>query len=354
MGVIGRRAAQAGSEGPGEVLPPHLLPIATRPAALRTGLCDLLEIDVPVIQAGMSIFTSPSLAAAVSNAGGLGSLGVWQRPVEQLKRDLEELRERTDRPFALNHVVPDLDEAAFELTLEAAPAVVSFALDDAGELMKRVHDVGSLVMQQVTIVEQATRAVSNGADIIVAQGWEAGGYGGTVATLALVPQVVDAVHPVPVVAAGGIADGRGLAAALVLGAAGVNLGSRFLASEEAPVGQIWKNAIVASASEEWVQLEFINDIKPNPGAMGYQTRVRTLRNQFTDRWEQRREELRVDPTDVVGEIMRATQEGRLEELLVFAGQSSGLIDDIAPAAEILRRIVAEAEHVLRQTVDLAT
>lgn len=315
---------------------------------LRTGLCEALGIDVPVIQAGMSIFTSPALAAAVSNAGGLGSLGVWQRPVEQLKRDLLELRERTDRPFALNHVVPDLDETAFALTLEATPAVVSFALDDAAELIKRVHDVGSLVMQQVATVEQAVTAASHGADIIVAQGWEAGGYGGMVATLALVPQVVDAVHPIPVVAAGGIADGRGLAAALVLGAAGVNLGSRFLASVEAPVGQIWKDTIVTSTSQDWVQLDFINDIRPNPGAMGYGTRLRTHANAFTDRWEHQRAELRADPSDALREIAQATDEGRMEELLVFAGQSSGLIDAIEPAAEILGRIVAEAEDILRQ------
>jgi nitronate monooxygenase/enoyl-[acyl-carrier protein] reductase II len=318
---------------------------------LRTRLCELLKIDVPVIQAGMSIFTSPALAAAVSNAGGLGSLGVWQRPLDQLQRDLADLRERTDRPFALNHVVPDLDEAAFALTLEAAPTVVSFALDDAGELMKRVHDIGSLVMQQVHSVEQARGAVSHGADIIVAQGGEAGGYGGGVTTLALVPQVVDAV-PVPVVAAGGIGDGRGLAAALVLGAAGVNIGSRLLASEEAPVGQIWKDAIVSSASEDWVQVDFMNDIRPNPGALGYRTRLRAYRNAFTDRCEQRRDELRGDPSEVVAEITRAAQEGRLEELLVFGGQSCGLIGDVAPAAEIVRSIVADAEHALRHAADL--
>ncbi|MET0938882.1 MAG: nitronate monooxygenase family protein [Gaiellaceae bacterium] len=315
---------------------------------LRTRLCDLVGIDAPVIQAGMGTSPSPSLAAAVSNAGGLGSLGVWQRPAEQLERDLSELRALTDRPFALNHVVPDLDDAAFELTLEAAPAVVSFALDDAGALVERVHEAGSLAMQQVTTVEQATRAVGNGADIIVAQGWEAGGYGGSVAALALVPQVVDAVRPVPVVAAGGIADGRGLAAALILGAAGVNLGSRFLASEEASVGELWKNTIVGSESEQWVQLDFINDIRPNPGTTGYGARVRALRNEFTDHWEGRRDELRADPGEVLAEIQGAMAEGRLEELFCVAGQSSGLIEDVAPAAEILRTIVSDAEHALQE------
>jgi enoyl-[acyl-carrier protein] reductase II len=215
---------------------------------LRTPLCALVGIDVPVIQAGMSVFTSPRLVAAVSNAGGPGSLGVWQRPTEQLRRDISELRDVTDRPFALNHVVPDLDPVGFELTLELAPAVVSFALDDAGDLVDRVHDVGSLAMQQVTTVHDAEVAVEHGADIVVAQGGEAGGYGGSVATLALVPQVVDAVRPTPVIAAGGIADGRGLAAAIVLGAAGVNLGTRFLACWPSARGGHRPNAPVRSRS----------------------------------------------------------------------------------------------------------
>ena len=202
---------------------------------LRTPLCDLLDIEHPIIQAGMSTYTSPALVAAVTNAGGLGSLGVWRREVGDLERDLAELRGLTDGKFALNHVVPQLNDAAFTLSLTARPAVISFALDDAGELVKRVHDAGSLAMQQITTVRQAEEAAALGIDILVAQGGEAGGYGGVVATLALVPQVVDAVHPIPVVAAGGIADGRGLAAALVLGAAGGDNASRFLACEEAPI-----------------------------------------------------------------------------------------------------------------------
>lgn len=314
---------------------------------LRTRLCDVIGIDVPVIQAGMSVYTSPELAAAVSEAGALGSLGVWQRPAEQLRRDLDELRERTSRPFALNHVVPDLDEEAFAISLAAQPAVVSFALDDAGPLVARVHDAGSLAMQQVSTVEHAERAVAAGIDIVVAQGGEAGGFGGGVATLALVPQVIDAVGPVPVVAAGGIADGRGLAAALVLGAVGVNLGSRFLASAEAPVGARWKEALRSTPAEDWVKLGFVNDIRPNPGSFGYGTTVRGRRNAFTERWEARREELRSDPTPAIAEIGEAAAAGTLEELLIFGGQSAGLIRDAPPVAEIVRRAIAEAEEALR-------
>ncbi len=313
---------------------------------LHTQLCDLLNIRTPVIQAGMSTFTSPALVAAVSDAGGLGSLGAWHRPADQLRRDLAELRDRTDRPFAVNHVVPDLDPDGFGLTLEHPPAVVSFALDDAGSLIDPVHDAGSLVMQQITTVEQASVAAEHGADIIVAQGGEAGGYGGTVSTLALVPQVVDAVGPIPVVAAGGIADGRGLAAALMLGAAGVNLGTRFLASRESPIAESWKRAILESASEAWIQLEFFNALEPNPGTLGYGTRVRALRTEFVEMWRQRWVENRLDAAAAQADLDAAAAEGRLEELLVFGGQSAGIIHDVLPAADIVRMISADAEQAL--------
>src|SRR5262249_25532156 len=162
------------------------------------------------------------------------------------------------------------------------------ALDDAGaDHMARVHDVGGLVMQQITTVGQAQLAVEHGADIIVAQGGEAGGYAGSVSTLSLVPQVVDSVHPVPVGAAGGVAAGRGIAAAVTLGAAGVNLGSRFLASDESPVGERWKKALVTNPSEDWIQADFINAMNPNPGTRGYRTRLRLLRTEFVERWEAR-------------------------------------------------------------------
>jgi nitronate monooxygenase/enoyl-[acyl-carrier protein] reductase II len=300
----------------------------------------------------MSIFTSPALAAAVSDAGALGSLGAWNRPTEQLRRELAELRELTDRPFAVNHVVPDINAEAFAATLERAPAIVSFALDNAGDLIQRVHDAGSLVMQQVNTVQQAQLAAEGGADIIVAQGGEAGGYGGSVSTLSLVPQVVDAVHPIPVLAAGGIADGRGMAAAMLLGAAGVNLGSRFLASTESPVGQRWRNALVTHPSEDWVQAGFINVLNPNPGTVGYRTRLRLLRTEFVERWEQRAGELAVDPTPALTELAEADTAGDREDLLVVGGQSAGLIKGVQPAGEIVRALIAEARDALAAAAGL--
>src|SRR6185503_6500711 len=166
---------------------------------MRTRICELLGIDYPVIQAGMSLFTSAELVCAVSNAGGLGSLGCWRRGAEDFERQLFQIRKNTKRPFAINHVVPALDEAVFAMTLEARPALVSLALGDPGELVQRIHDAGCKAMQQVTTVAQARQAAERGVDIIVAQGSDGGGYTGAVGTMALVPQVVDAERPLPVV-----------------------------------------------------------------------------------------------------------------------------------------------------------
>ena len=203
-------------------------------------------------------------------------------------------------------------------------------------------------MQQITTVQQAQLAAEHGADIIVAQGGEAGGYGGIVSTLSLVPQVVDAVRPVPVVAAGGIADGRGIAAAVVLGAAGVNLGSRFLASAESPVGERWKKALVTYPSEDWIQAGFINALNPNPGTVGYGTRVRLLRTEFVERWEERASEVEADPTPVLAELAEAVAAGDREDLLVVGGQSAGLIDTSSPRATIVRALVAETRAALAE------
>src|SRR6266567_557337 len=297
---------------------------------LSTQLCDLLQIEFPVIQAGMGPFTGAQLVAAVSSAGGLGSLGASQRPGADLERQLALIRRLTDRPFAVNHLVPTLNQEAFALTLTAKPSIISLALGEPGDLVKRAHDVGILVMQQVHTVKQARQAAEREVDVIIAQGSEAGGFGGTVAALALVPQVVDAVSPIPVVAAGGIADGRGLAAALVLGAQGINVGTRFLATREAPISEGWKQAILAAESEDAVKVEVWNDMFPLPGGGGYGTVPRALRTPFIEEWQQ----------------------GRLHETVPFSGQTTGLIRDILPAGDIVRSIVAQAEEALKRASQL--
>jgi enoyl-[acyl-carrier protein] reductase II len=184
---------------------------------LRTPLCDLLGIEYPIIQAALGPWEAVELVAAVSNAGGLGSLGTAVRSTGEVQAQLARLRALTDRPFAVNQTARPFNEELYALTLAAHPAVVSYALGDPGDTVKRAHDAGSLFMQQVHTVQQARQAAERGVDIIVAQGSEAGGFGGTIGTMALVPQVVDAVSPIPVVAAGGIADGRGPGRCLAAG-----------------------------------------------------------------------------------------------------------------------------------------
>ena len=316
---------------------------------MRTRLCDLLGIDFPIIQAAMSIFGSAELVAAVSNAGGLGSLGCWRRPPDDVARQLSLIREQTGRPFAVNHVVPALDETAFDVTLRARPTAMSLALADPGPLVQRAHDAGILVMQQVTTVSQARQAADRGVDVIIAQGCEGGGYVGRVAALALIPQVVDAVRPLPVVAAGGIADGRGLAAALVLGAEGINVGTRFLASKEAPIDPVWKQMIVDAEAEDAVCVEALNDIIPMPGNYGYRTVNRSLRTPFIDTWQERRDEAKRRADDLRGQLLAAVQQGRVHELIPTAGQCAGLIHDIVSASNIVRRLVEEARAALEHT-----
>jgi enoyl-[acyl-carrier protein] reductase II len=193
-------------------------------------------------------------------------------------------------------------------------------------------------------------------DVIIAQGSEAGGHGGTVAALALIPQVVDAVNPIPVVASGGIVDGRGLAAALVLGATGINVGTRFLASVEAPVSQGWKQTIIEAASEDAIKFDAWNDIKPPLRSGGYVTSMRSIRTPFIDRWQEHRDEARQKAERLRGELLTAMRQGRQHELVPAAGQSAGFIDHILPAGEIVRLMVTEAqqslERVKTEPVDL--
>ena len=316
---------------------------------LRTPLCDLLDIDHPIILAPMGSATSAEFAAAASNAGGLGGIGTLNRPTAAIRRDLDAIRALTDRPFAVNHVPQSLDEEAFRATLALRPAVISFALGDPGDLVRRAHDAGCRVMLQVTTVEQAVLAAERGVDVIVAQGSEAGGYGGIVGTLALVPQVVDAVAPIPVVAAGGIFDGRGLAAALVLGAVGVNLGTRFLASQEAPIEEGWRQAILAARSEDAIKADALNALDPLPGTAGFGTVSRSLRTPFLDEWNRKLDEARRQRDRLQAEMAAAVQAGRRHEFLVTAGQSAGAINDILPVAETIRRVVEGAEEALHSS-----
>lgn len=313
---------------------------------LRTALCELFGIEVPIVLAPMGSATSAEFAAAVSNQGGLGGIGSLFRTTAAIKRDIDVVQKLTNRPYAVNYIPQLLDADAFRYALEARPAVISFAVGDPGDLVRQVHDVGARVMLQVTTVGQAVQAAERGVDVIIAQGGEAGGYSGNVSTMVLVPQVVDAVSPIPVVAAGGIFDGRGIAAALMLGAAGVNLGTRFLASKESPISDEWRQAIIAAESEDTMKAEVLNDISPLPGTAGFNTVLRSLHTPFLDEWSTKREEARRERDRLRNHVVSTHQAGRQHDTLLTAGQTAGGIKEILPVAEIMRRLIAEAEAAL--------
>ncbi|HET9491508.1 MAG TPA: nitronate monooxygenase, partial [Methylomirabilota bacterium] len=223
---------------------------------IHTPVCDLLRIRHPIVLGGMAGSTSVPLVAAVSNAGGLGTLGIARTPAEQIPKDVSAIRETTKRPFGVNFLLFVAREPAIDAALNARPPVFSAAWARADQdlrvLFGRAHEAGSQVMYMAGTVPEALRAKAAGADVIVAQGTEGGGHVGWMASMAVLPMIVDAVGSTPVMAAGGIADGRGLAAALALGAQGALLGTRFLATQESPLHPNFKQAVLDSDGHDTV------------------------------------------------------------------------------------------------------
>lgn len=322
---------------------------------LRTSFCKLLGIDYPIMQAGMGPFGSDAaLAAAVSNAGALGSLGGALRTAEDLRGSIRRIRELTGRPFAVNFTQPWLQghPESFDIAVEMQAPVISMALGDPYGFPAMVHAAGGLFVQQVHTVQQARLAADRGADVIIAQGAEAGGFGGSISTLVLVPQVVDAVNPLPVLAAGGIADGRGLAAALMLGAQGANMGTRFLASTEASISEGWKRSLVAAEAQDAVKVEVWDDIFTKPGSGAFDVVPRALRTPFIDQWQPNRAGAVQQSARLQEDIGTGIREGRMEEYVPFTGQSAGLVSSILPAAGIVQELVAGAVGALRRAREL--
>ena len=316
---------------------------------IRTPVCDLLEIAHPIALGGMGSIYSPELVAAVSGAGGLGAMGCHYMRAEQIRAGTAAIRERTNKAFALNFLLFDIDEDSFAAALALRPAVIAFAWprpeQDLKSFIARAHAAGCKVTFMAGGVPEAVRAAEGGADVIIAQGTEGGGHVGWQASIALVPMVVDAVAPVPVLAAGGFADGRGLAAALSLGADGVLLGTRFLASRESPLHPNFKQAIVDSDGHDTLLSE-IPDIAAGivwPGAMS-----RSRRNRFIERWAGREWALRQQRAQAIAGVQAARKRGDTEEAVLSMGQDAGLIHDIPPAAEIVSRIAQDAERILRE------
>ena len=316
---------------------------------LRTRICALLGIEHPIVLGGMGTATSPELVAAVSTAGGLGVLGATRQNPEELARDAAAIRAATTRPFGLNLLLFMERPGQYEALLAARPKVISTAWaaleQDLGGYVARAHAVGALAMHMISTVAEAKVAARAGADIIVAQGTEGGGHIGLMGTMPLVPMVVSAVAPIPVLAAGGVADGRGLAAALALGADGVLLGTRFLATDESPIAKGFKQAILDSDGHDTLVTDIPDVASGNtwPGAY-----VRVRRNRFIEEWMGRDNELRRRRAEVSAQLRQAAQAGDPDRGAVMIGQTAGLIDRIEPAADLVRQISRDAEAILRE------
>lgn len=335
--------------------------------SIRTPLCELLEIEYPIVQAPIGSATTPELAAAVSNAGGLGHLAVTWRGLEETRNVIRETQALTDHPFAVNLVLDDATtvvetDAHLEAILEAGAPIVSFSFGDASPYVDRVHDADATAMQTVGSADAARQAVDAGIDVVVTQGLEAGGHvQSEVATTVLVPRVADAVgDEVPIVAAGGIADGRGIAAALALGADGAWLGTRFVATEEASVHDEYRRRLRESDETDTSYTTLYD--KGWPGMPH-----RVLRNETLEVWQsagrppagERPGEDDVvaragdgEPIERYDEALATPDvEGDIESMALYAGQSVGLTDDVRPAESVLETLVSETHEAISRVAE---
>jgi NAD(P)H-dependent flavin oxidoreductase YrpB (nitropropane dioxygenase family) len=326
---------------------------------LRTRLCELLGIAHPIVCAPMGWITGPELTAAVSGAGGLGILGTGANPPELLRQKIRRARELTDRPFGVNLILSRPAEERFQVCIEERIPVLSLFWGDPAPFVERAHDAGMKVLLQVGDVASAIDAKAKGVDAIIAQGVEAGGHiAGELSTMVLVPRVVDAVAPVPVIAAGGVADARGLVAVLALGAQAAVLGTRFIATPEADAHPEYKRRILAAGGEDTVRTTLFGG--------GWQNAPhRVLRTGFVEQWlakpergnENRPDEPVVAESRLGGEVFpirrfmvfppnRETT-GAVETMALYAGQSAGLVREQKPAGQIVAELMQQATELIR-------
>ena len=314
---------------------------------LRTRICELLGIEHPIISAPMAGSATATLAAAVSEAGGFGLIGAGLNPDPSwVKEQIQTARELTSRPFGVGFIssAPGL-ENAMKVALDEKVAAVSHSFVDPTSFIREAQAAGVKVLAQVQTIADARAAADAGADIITAQGSEAGGHTGHLGTLSFVLAVLDIAGDIPVVAAGGIADGRGLAAALLMGADAVWIGTRFVASPEW-AGAEWNKGRVVAADADDTILTKVYDLASN-APFPLATGDRVLRNRFTDTWHGRESEIPARRGELQEEIATAAAAEDASIAPVRAANSSGLISSVEPAGDIVRRIVAEAENLLR-------
>jgi nitronate monooxygenase len=312
---------------------------------LSTQFTRLLGVRHPIVQAPMGGSAGGALAAAVSRGGGLGMLGTAGGDREWLAREAPIAVSGTGQPWGVGFLTWAVDAAAVERALAYGPSAVMLSFGDPTPFVQRVRQAGTVLILQVTDLEEARRAVDLGADIIVAQGTEAGGHGARRgrSTLPFVPVVVDLVAPVPVLAAGGIADGRGLAAALALGAAGALIGSRFQATAEALVAPEVSKAIIEGKGQDTERSGVLDIVRGSRWPSTYT--ARTLGHPYLDRWRGREAELVDDPQAAL-DYRKDVARGAIPPVPVWASEAIDLITDLPPAAELVASLAGQAEDAL--------
>ncbi len=311
---------------------------------LHTPICDQLGIEYPIFLAGMGGVSLSALVAAVSNAGGLGIMGAATLDPERLREEIRKTRDLTDKPWAVDLLapIPDHIRPQIEVIYEEDVKIFVAGLAVPSDFIAEMHARGMTVMVMCGKVRHAQKSEAGGADIVAAQGTEAGGHTGEVGALALIPQVVDAVK-IPVIAAGGMADGRGLVAALALGAQGAIFGTRFVASPEAQAHAGYREAIVRATEADTVRTRCYTG-----------KTARAIKNEYTEEWETKTDTIQPFPMQAaisvqnqVMDYMGVTKTFDPRRTFMPTGQSAGLVHEIKPAGQIVREIVEEAEAVIR-------
>ncbi len=307
---------------------------------LKTEICDILNIKYPIIQGGMAWVSDANLASAVSEAGGLGIIAAGNAPADWVENEIIKAKKMTDKPFGVNIMLlsPFVDDVV-GVVLKHGVKVVTTGAGNPGKYIKDFKSIGAKVIPVMPSVALAKRMEDIGTDAVIAEGMESGGHIGELTTMAIVPQIVDALS-IPVIAAGGIADGRGLVAALALGAKGIQMGTRFVASKECSIVEAYKEAIVKAKDRDTV---VTGRTTGHP--------VRILKNKLA------REFMKLEAKGATkeelekfgeGKLRLAAREGDIQNGSVMAGQIAGLIKDVKPVRDIIEEIIAEAEGVIKR------
>jgi enoyl-[acyl-carrier protein] reductase II len=310
----------------------------------KTELCERLDIRYPIIQGGMAWISTGELAAAVSNAGGLGVIGAGNAPAELVQKEIHKAKKLTDKPYGVNLMLlsPHIEEVV-EVIYEEKVPVITTGAGNPGKYIEKLKEIGTKIIPVVASVALAKRMARLDVDAIIAEGTEAGGHIGDLATMALIPQMVDALD-LPVIAAGGIADGRGLAAALALGAVGGQVGTRFVCAEECTVHSNYKEAIIKPGDRDAIV---------TARSTGHP--VRNLKNKLTRQIKKlEKEGVDTDKIEKLGidRLRRAAEEGDVKEGSVMAGQVAGMIDNVEPVEVIINNFISEAKEVLEDRLEL--